>query len=184
MGKTSDLFKKIRDTKGTFHAKMDSIKDRNGMDLIEAEDIKRRWQEYTEELYKDYLHNPDNHDGVITDLEPDILECEVKWALGCIATNKVSEGDGIPTEITQILKDDAVKLLHSICQKTQQWPQDWKRSVFIPIPKKCNVKECSDYPICLNFTINQFSEADCSPSNSTYKYFKMAALAVFTDLAA
>ena len=128
MGKTRDLFKKIRDTKGTFHAKMGSIKDRNGMDLIEAEDIKKRWQEYTE-LYKKDLHDLDNHDGVITQLEPDILKCEVKWALGSITANKASEGDGIPVELFQILKDDAVKVLHSICQqiwKTQQWPQDWK----------------------------------------------------------
>ena len=139
MGKTRDLFKKIRDTKGTFHAKMGTIKDRNGMDLTEAEDIKKRWQEYTEELYKKDLHDPDNHDGVITHLEPDILECEVKWALGSITTNKASGGDGIPVELFQILKDDAVKVLHSICQqiwKTQQWPQDWKRSVFIPIPQE------------------------------------------------
>ena len=117
MGKTRDLFKKIRDTKGTFHAKMCSIKDRNGMDLTEAEDIKKRWQEYTEELYKKHLHDPDNHDGVITHLQPDILECEVKWALGSITTNKASEGDGIPVELFQILKDDAVKVLHSICQQ-------------------------------------------------------------------
>ena len=129
MGKTRDLFKKIRDTKGTFHAKMASIKDRNGMDLTEAEDIKKRWQEYTEELYKKDLHDPDNQDGVITHLEPDILECEVKWALKRITTNKASGGDGIPVELLQILKDDAVKVLHSICQhiwKTQQWPQDCK----------------------------------------------------------
>uniref|UniRef100_A0A8B9W9G2 Reverse transcriptase domain-containing protein n=1 Tax=Bos mutus grunniens TaxID=30521 RepID=A0A8B9W9G2_BOSMU len=147
MGKTRDLFKKIRDTKGTFHAKMSSIKDRNGMDLTEAEDIKRRWQEYTE-LYKKDLHDPDNHNGVITDLEPDILECEVKWALESITTNKASGDDGIPVELFPILKDDAVKVLHLICQhiwKTQQWPQDWKRSVFIPIPKKGNAKECSNY---------------------------------------
>ena len=127
---------------------MGSIKDRNGMVLTEAEDIKKRWQEYTEELYKKDLHDPDNHDGVITHLEPDILECEVKWALESITTNKVSEGDGIPVELFQILKDDAVKVLHSICQqiwKTQQWPQDWKRSVFIAIPKKGNAKECSNY---------------------------------------
>ena len=138
MGKTRDLFKKIRDTKGTFHAMMDTIKDRNVMDLTEAEDIKKRWQEYTEELYKKDLNDLDNHNGVITHLEPDILECEVKWALGNITTNKASGGDGIPAELFQILKDDAVKVLHSICQqiwKTQQWPQDWKRSVFIPIPK-------------------------------------------------
>ena len=127
MGKTRDLFKKIRDTKGTFHAKIDSIKDRDGMDLTEAEDIKKSWQVYTEELYKKELHDPDNHDGMITHLEPDILECEVKWALESITTNKASGGDGIPVELFQILKDDAVKVLRSICQqiwKTQQWPQD------------------------------------------------------------
>src|SRR5574339_252337 len=148
MGKTRDLFKKIRDTKVTFHAKMSSIKDRNGTDLTEAEDIKKRCQEYTEELYKKDLHDTDNHNGVITDLEPDILEREVKWALESITMNKASGGDGIPVELVQILKDDAVKVLHSICQKiwkTQQWPQDWKRSVFIPIPKKGNAKECSNY---------------------------------------
>ena len=116
MGKNRDLFKKIRDTKGTFHSKMGIIKDRNGRDLTEAEDIKKRWQEYTEELYKKDLHNPDNHNGVITDLEPDILECEVKWALGSIITNKASDGFGIPVELFQILKDDAVKVLHSIVQ--------------------------------------------------------------------
>ena len=143
----SDLIKKIRDTKGTFNAKMGTIKDRNSMDLTEAEDIKNRWQEYTEELYKKD-HDPENHDGVITHLEPDILECEVKWALESITTNKASGDDGIPIELFQILKNDAVKVLHSICQqiwKTQQWPQDWKRSVFIPIPKKGNAKECSNY---------------------------------------
>ena len=115
MGMTRDLFEKIRETKGTFHAKMGTIKDRNGMDLTEAEDIKKRWQEYTEELYKKDLHDPDNHDGVIAHLEPDILECEVKWALESITTNKASGGDGIPVELFQILKDDAVKVLHSIC---------------------------------------------------------------------
>ena len=148
MGNIRDLFKKIRDTKGTFHAKMGSIKDRNGMDLTEAEDIKKRWQEYTEDLYKKDLHDPDNHDSMINHLEPDILECEVKWALGSITMNKVSGRDGISVELFQILKDDAAKVLHSIYQqiwKTQQWPQDWKRSVFIPIPKKGNAKECSDY---------------------------------------
>ena len=141
MGKTRDLFKKTRATRGTFHAKMGTIKDR-------AEDIKKRWQEYTEELHEKDLHDPDNHDGVITHLEPDILECEVKWALGSITINKANGGDGIPVELFQILKDDAVKVLYSICQqiwKTQQWPQDWKRSVFIPIPKKGNAKECSNY---------------------------------------
>ena len=117
MGKTRDLFKKIRDTKGTFHAKMGSIKDKNGMDLTEAEDIKKRCQEYTEELYKKDLNDPDNHNSVVTHLEPDILKCEVKWALGSITMNKASGGDGIPAELFQILKDDAVILLHSICQK-------------------------------------------------------------------
>ena len=130
-----------------FHAKMGSIKDRNGRDITEAEDIKKRWQEYTE-LYKKGLHDPDNHDGVITHLEPDILECEVKWALGSITVNKGSGGDENPVELFQILEDDAMKVLHSICQqiwKTQQWPQDWKRSGFIPIPKKSNAKECSKF---------------------------------------
>ena len=144
MEKTRNLFKKIRNNKGTFHANMGSIKDRNGMDLRETEDIKKRWEEYTEEPYKKYLHNRDNHDGVITHLEPDILECEVKWALGSITMNKASGGDGIPIELSQILKDDAMKVLHSICQqiwKIQQRPQDWKRSVFTPIPKKGNAKE-------------------------------------------
>ena len=125
MGKTRDLFKKIRDTKGTFHAKMGTIKDRNGMGLTEARNIKKTWQEYTEELYKKGLYDPDNHDGMITHLEPDILECKVKWALGSITTNKASGGDGIPVELFQILKDDAVKVLHSICPqiwKPQQWP--------------------------------------------------------------
>ena len=127
---------------------MSSIKDRNGVDLTEAEDIKKRWQEYTEKLYKKYLFDTDNHDGVITHLEPDILECEVKWALGSITTNKATGGDGIPVELFQILKDDAVKVLHSICQqiwKTQQWSHDWKRSVFIPISKKDNAKESSNH---------------------------------------
>ena len=148
MGKTTDLFKKIRDTKGKFHAKMGSIKDRNGMDLTEAEDLKKRWQEYIEELYKKDLHDPDNQDGLITHLELDILECEVKWALGSIIMNKACRGNAMPVELFQVLKDDAVKVLHSIYQliwKTQQWPQDWKRSVFIPIPKKGNAKECSNY---------------------------------------
>ena len=148
MGKTRDLLKKIRDTKGTFHAKMGRIKDRNGMDLTEAEGIKKRWKEYTEELHKKDLHDPDNHDGVITHLEPDILEREVKWALGSITTNKASGGDGILVALFQILKDDAVKVLHSVCQQiwtTQQWLQDWKRSAFISISKKGNAKECSNY---------------------------------------
>ena len=138
MGKITDLFKKIRVTKGTLHAKMGSIKDRNGMDLTEAENIKKRWQAYTEELQKQTLNDLDNHDGVITHLEPDILECKVKWALGSITINKASGGDGIPVELFQIIKDDTVKVLHSLCQqiwKTQKWPEDVKRSVFIPIPK-------------------------------------------------
>ena len=144
MGTNRDLSKKIKDTKGTFHAKMGSIKDNNGMDLTEAEDTKR-WQEYTELSKKD-LHDPGNHDGVITHLEPGILECQVKWAFGSITTNKASGGDGIPVELFQILKDDAVKVQHSICQQiwnTQQWPQYWKRSVFILVPKKGYAKECS-----------------------------------------
>ena len=139
MEKTRDLFKKIRDTKGTFHAKMGSIKDRNDMDLTEEEDIKKRWQEYTEELCKKDLHDLDNHDGVITHLEPDILECEVRWALESITTNKASEGDGIPVELFQILKDDAVKALHSIGQqiwKTQQWPQGLEKVSFRSNPKE------------------------------------------------
>ena len=146
MGKARDRFKKIRDTKGIFHAKMGTIKDRKSRDLT-TENIKR-WEEHSEELYKKDLNDPDNCNGVITHLEPDILEGEVKWALGSINTNKASRGDGFPVELFQILKDDAVKVLHSICQqiwKTQQWPQDWKRSVFIPVPKNGNAKECSNY---------------------------------------
>ena len=131
-----------------FHANMRFIKDRNGMDLTEAEDIKKRWQEYMEELHKKDLHDRDNHNVVITHLEPDILECEVKWALGSITMNKASRSDGIPIELFQILKDDAMKVLPSVCQqiwKTQEWPQDWKRSGFISIPKKGNAKEYSNY---------------------------------------
>ena len=127
MGKTTDLFKKITDTKGKFHSKMGTIKDRNGMDLTEGEDIQKKWQEYTQELYKKDFHDLDNHDGVISHLEPDILECEVKWALGSITTNKATGGDRIPVELFQILKDNVVKVLHSIGHqiwKTQQWPQD------------------------------------------------------------
>ena len=143
MGKTRDLVNKIRDIKGIFHAKMGSINDRNGMDITEAENIKKRWQEYTEKLYKKDLHDPDNHDGVITHLEPDILECEIRWALESITTNKASGGNGISVELFQILKDDAVKVLHSICQqiwKTQRWPQDWKTSVFIQSQRKAMPK--------------------------------------------
>ena len=138
------------------------------MDLTEAEDIKKRQQEYTEELYKKYLHNLDIHDGVITHLEPDILECEVKWALGSITMNKDSGGDGIPVELFQILKDNALKVLHSIChhiQKTQQWPQDGKRLVFIPIPKKGKAKECSNYPTIV--LISHASKAQNSPSQAS-----------------
>ena len=148
MGKTRDLFKKIRDTKGTFHANMGSIKDRNHMDITEADDIKKRWQEYTEELYKKHLPDPDNHDHMITHLESGILECEVKWDLGSITRNKASGSDRIAVELFPILKDDAVKVVHSICQqfwKTQQWAQDWKRSVSIPIPKEGNPPKCSNY---------------------------------------
>ena len=158
MGKSTDLFNKIGDTKGTYPAKMHTIKDRNCMDLTEAEDIKNRQQEYTEELYKNELHDQNNHDDVITHLEPDTLGCEVKWALGSITMSKASGGDTIPVQLFQILKDDAVKVLHSICQqiwKTQQWSQDWKRSVFILIPKKGNAKEC------LNMLISQDSK-QCS----------------------
>ena len=148
MGKTRDHFKKIGDIKGTFHAKMGSIKDGNGKDLTEAEEIKKRWQAYMEELYQKGLNNSDSHNGVITSLEPNILECEVKRVLGSITMNKASGGDGIPAGLFQILKDDAVKVLHSICEqiwKTQQWPQDWKWSVCIPTPKEGNAKECSNY---------------------------------------
>ena len=133
MGKARDLFKKIRDINGSFHAKMGTIKDRNGMDLTEAEDVKKWWQEYTEELYKKDLHDPDNHDGVVTHLESYILECKVKWTLGSITMNKASGGDGIPVELFQILKDDAVKVLHSICQqiwKNQEWPTELEKLSF------------------------------------------------------
>ena len=145
MGKTRDLVQKIVDTKGTFHSRMGTIKDTNRTDLTEAEDINKRGQKYTEELYKKDLNDPDNHNGVITHLEPNILDCKVKWALGSITTNKASGSNGFPVELLQILKDDAVKVLHSICHqiwKTQQCSQDWKTSVFIPIPKKGNAKEC------------------------------------------
>ena len=138
MGKTRDLFKKIRDTKGTFHAKMGTIKERNNMSLTKAEDIKKRWQEYTEKLYKTGLNDPDNHDGMVNSPRAN-LECEVKWALRSITRSKASGGDGIPAELFQILKDDALEVLHTICQqiwKSQQRPQDWKRSVFIPTPEK------------------------------------------------
>ena len=149
MGKTRDLFKKIRDTKGIFHANMGSIKDRNGLDLIEAEDIKKRWQEYTEELYKKDHHDLDNHDGVITHLEPDNLECEVKWALESITTNKASGGDGIPVELFRILKDDAVKVLHSICQhlETSAMATGLEKGSFHSNSKErqCRAKEYSNY---------------------------------------
>ena len=169
MGKIRDLFKKIRDTKGTFHAKMGTIEDRNRMDLTEAEDIKKRWQEYTE-LYRKDLHDPENHDGVIIHLEPEILECEVKWTLGSITINKAGGGDGIPVERFQILKDDAVKVLHSVCQqiwKTQQWPRDWKRSVFISIPKKGNAKKCTNYHSCAYLTKIAQSNAQNTQSKAS-----------------
>ena len=148
MGKNRDLFKMIKHAKGTFHAKMGTIKDRNGMDLRETEDIKKMWQEHTEELYKKDLNDLDNHEGVITHLKPDILECEVKWSLESITTNKDGGGDVIPAELFEILKDDTMKVLHLICQqiwKTQQWLQEWKSSVFIPFAKKGNAKHCSNY---------------------------------------
>ena len=148
-----------------FHEKMDTINDRIGMDLTEAEDIEKRWQKYTEELYKKDLHDPDNHDGVIIHPEPDILECEVKWVLGRITVNKASGGDGIPVELFQILKDDAVKVLHSICQQiweTQQWLQDWERSVFIPIPKKGNTKEFSSEVKIAQSCLTLCNSIDCS----------------------
>ena len=147
MGKTRDLFKKMR-YQGNISCKDGLNKGQKWYGPNRSRSGKKRWQEYTEELYKKDLHNPDNHDGVITHLEPGILECEVKWALGSITMNKANGGDRIPVELSQILKDDAVKVLHSICQqiwKTQQWPQDWKRSVFIPIPKKGYAKERSNY---------------------------------------
>ena len=144
MGKTRDLFKKIEDTKGIFHVKTGTIKYRNGMDLTEAEDIKKRWQEYTEELYKKDLNDPGNHDGVITHLEPDILECEVKWALGSITMNTASGGEGIPAKLFQTLKDNAAKVMHSICQqiwKTQQRPQDWIKASMPVVAVKYDGKE-------------------------------------------
>ena len=148
MGKTRDPFKKIRDSKGTFHANIGLIKDRNGMELTEAKDIKRGGKNTQKNCTRKIFMTQINHNGVITHLEPDILECEVKWAVGSIITKKASGGDGIPVELLPVLKDDALKVLHSICQqlwKTQQWPQDWKRSVFNPISKKGNGKECSNY---------------------------------------
>ena len=155
---------------------MGSVKDRNGMDLTEAEDIKKKWQENTEELYKKDLHDSDNRDGVITHLEPDILECKVKWALGSITMNKVSGGDGIPVELFQILKYDAVKVLHSIRQqilKAQQWPQDWKKSVFIPIPKKGNAKECSNYCTIAHISQARNSQSQASTVHKNFQMFKL-----------
>ena len=145
MGETRDLFKKTGNTKGMFHEKMGTIKDKNYKNLREAEVIKKRWQEYREELHKKDINDPDTHNGIVTHLQPGILECELRWALGSIIINKAIGDDGIPVELFQILKDDAVKVFHSICQqiwKTQQWSQDWKMSVFIPIPKKISAKEC------------------------------------------
>ena len=167
MGKTRDLFKKIRATKGIFHAKMGTVKDRNGMDIREAKDIKR-WQEY-KELYRKDLHDPDNHDGVITHLEPDILECKVKWALGSITTNNARRGDEIAVELFQSLKDDAVKVWHSISQqiwKSQQWPQGWKRSIFIPIPKKAMPKNAQT-TVLLHSSHTLVSNAQNSPSHAS-----------------
>ena len=141
-----ECFRTLRKKRRFLYARMGTIKDQNDKDLTEVGEMKKRWQEYTEDLYKKGLNNSDKRDGVVTHLEPDVLECEVKWALGSITTNKARGGDGIPANLFKILKDDAVKVLHSMCQqiwKTQQWPQDWKRSVFIPIPKKGNAKECS-----------------------------------------
>ena len=146
MGNTRDLFKKTGDINRTFHARMGTINDRIGKDLTEAEEIKKRWQVY-KELYKNGFNDPDHHDGVVTHLESDILEYKVKWTLGSITTNKASGEDGNPLELFQILKDDAVQVLHSVCQqiwKTQQWPQDWKRPIF-PVPKKGNAKERAKY---------------------------------------
>ena len=169
MGMTRDLFKKIRDTKGTFHAKMGTIKDRNGMYLTEAEDIKKRWKEYTEELYTKDLHDPGNHNGVMIHLEPDILEFEVKWALGSITTNKASGGYGIPVELFQILKDNAVKVLHSICQqiwKAQQWPGLEKISSHSN-PKERQCQRMLTLPHnCTHLTCYQ-SNAQISPSQAS-----------------
>ena len=158
MGNTRDLFKKIRDAKGTFHAKMNTINDKNDMDLAEAEDIKK-WHEYIDELSKTDLNEPGNHDGVFTYLEPDILECKVKWAIASITVNKASGGEGTPAGLLHFLKDNGVEVLHSIFQqvwKTQQWPQDWKSSVFISMPKKGIVRECSNY--CTVILISQASK--------------------------
>ena len=159
MGKTRDLFMKIRDTKGTFHTKMGTIKDRNVRDLTEAEDIKKRWQEYTEELYKKDLHDQDNHDGMITHFEPDILECEVKWALESINTNKASGGDGISVELFQILKDDAVKVLHSICQHTWKTQNRILKSRDITLPTKVRLVKAMVFPVviygCESWTVKK-----------------------------
>ena len=146
--KTTDIFKRIGNIKGTFHTKLGTIKDRKGKHVIEAEEIKKRQKEYTEELYREDLNDQDNHNGIVPHSESDILECEVKWALGSTAANKASGGDGIPAELLKILKADAIKVLYSICHhvwKTQQWPQNWKRSVLIPIPKQGSTKGCSNH---------------------------------------
>ena len=167
MGKTRDLFKKIR-YEGNILCKDGLNKGQKWYGPNRSKDIKKRWQEYTEELYKRDLHDPDNHNGVITHLEPDILECEVKWTVGSITMNKASGGDGIPVELFQTLKDDAVKVLHSICQqiwKSQQWPQDWKMSVFIPIPKKGNAIECPNYHTVV--LISHDSNTQNSPSQAS-----------------
>ena len=167
MGKTRDLFKKIRDTKGTFCAKMGSIKDRDGRDLTEAEYIKKRWQEYTE-LYKKDLHNPDKHDGVITHLQPDILECEVKWALESITMNKASGCDGIPVELFPILKDDAVKVLHSVW-KTKQWPEDWKVSLHTN-PKERQCQRMLKLPHnCTHLTLQSYAQNSPSQASAIHE---------------
>ena len=174
MGKTRDLFKKIGDIRELFHARMGTIKDRNCEDLTEAEEIKKRWQEQAEDLYKKGLTDSDKHDGMATHLEPDILEWEVKQALGSITTIKASEGDGIPAELFKIQKDDVVKVMYSICQqtwKTQQWPQDWKMSVFILIPKKGNAKKCSN---CHKNTLIQ-------PARLCSKSFKLSFSSMRTE---
>ena len=179
MGKTRDLFKKTGDIKGIFHVRMGKIKDRNSKDPTEVDKIKKRWQEYTEELYKKGLNDPDNLDGVVTHLEPDILECEVTWALGSITMNNASRGDRIPAGLFKTVKDDAVKVLHSICQpiwKTQQWPKDWKRSVFIPIPKatpknvQTTVQLCSFHMLArvkVKVKVTQLCPTFCDPMDCT-----------------
>ena len=173
MGKTSNLFEKIGDIKGIFHVSMGTIKHRNSKDLIEAEEIKKRWPAYTEELYEKKSQKLDNHNGVVTNLEPDVLVCEVRWALGSITTKKANGGEGIPAELFQILEDDAVKVLYLIYHqiwKTQQQPQDWKRSVSIPDPKKGNAKECSNYPTTELISCQQcYAHSPSSQASTIYE---------------